>query len=152
LYRVLRSINPSPYIFYFDFGGFKIFGSSPEAQLVVQDGVAEIHPIAGTFIRTGNDVQDEARAKELAKDLKENAEHMMLVDLARNDLSRHGQEVTVEKDREVQFYSHVIHLVSKVTGQKKEGNGYHANCSRHLSSWNIKWCAQTPRHATYRIL
>ena len=72
LYRVLRSINPSPYIFYFDFGGFKIFGSSPEAQLVVQDGLAEIHPIAGTFIRTGNDTQDEARANELAKDLKEN--------------------------------------------------------------------------------
>lgn len=119
LYRVLRSINPSPYIFYFDFGGFRIFGSSPEAQLVVQDGVAEIHPIAGTFIRTGNDAQDEARAKELAQDLKENAEHMMLVDLARNDLSRHGHHVTVEKDREVQFYSHVIHLVSKVTGQKK---------------------------------
>ncbi len=119
LYRVLRSINPSPYIFYFDLGNYKIFGSSPEAQLVVQDGVAEIHPIAGTFIRTGNDAQDEAKAKELAQDLKENAEHMMLVDLARNDLSRHGHHVTVEKDREVQFYSHVIHLVSKVTGQKK---------------------------------
>lgn len=120
LYRVLRSINPSPYIFYFDLGDYKIFGSSPEAQLVVQDGVAEIHPIAGTFIRTGNDTQDEAKAKELAEDLKENAEHMMLVDLARNDLSRHGHHVVVEKDREVQFYSHVIHLVSKVTGQKKE--------------------------------
>lgn len=119
LYRVLRSINPSPYIFYFDLGDYKIFGSSPEAQLVVQDGVAEIHPIAGTFIRTGNDTQDEAKAKELAEDLKENAEHMMLVDLARNDLSRHGHHVVVEKDREVQFYSHVIHLVSKVTGQKK---------------------------------
>ena len=119
LYRVLRSINPSPYIFYFDLGDFKIFGSSPEAQLVVQDGLAEIHPIAGTFIRTGNDAQDEAKAKELAQDLKENAEHMMLVDLARNDLSRHGHNVTVEKDREVQFYSHVIHLVSKVTGRKK---------------------------------
>lgn len=119
LYRVLRSINPSPYIFYFDLGNFKIFGSSPESQLVVQDGVAEIHPIAGTFIRTGNDTQDEAKAKELAQDLKENAEHMMLVDLARNDLSRHGHNVSVEKDREVQFYSHVIHLVSKVTGQKK---------------------------------
>ena len=119
LYRVLRSINPSPYIFYFDLGNYKIFGSSPEAQLVVQDGVAEIHPIAGTFIRTGNDAQDEAKAKELAQDLKENAEHMMLVDLARNDLSRHGYHVTVEKDREVQFYSHVIHLVSKVTGKKK---------------------------------
>ena len=85
----------------------------------MQDGLAEIHPIAGTFIRTGNDIQDEVRAKELAKDLKENAEHMMLVDLARNDLSRNGHEVSVEKDREVQFYSHVIHLVSKVTGQKK---------------------------------
>ncbi len=119
LYRILRSINPSPYIFYFDLGNYKIFGSSPEAQLVVQNGVAEIHPIAGTFIRTGNDAQDEAKAKELAQDLKENAEHMMLVDLARNDLSRHGHNVTVEKDREVQFYSHVIHLVSKVTGQKK---------------------------------
>lgn len=119
LYRVLRSINPSPYIFYFDLGNYKIFGSSPEAQLVVQDGVAEIHPIAGTFIRTGNDAQDEAKAKELAQDLKENAEHMMLVDLARNDLSRHGHNVAVEKDREVQFYSHVIHLVSKVTGHKK---------------------------------
>ena len=119
LYRVLRSINPSPYIFYFDLGDHKIFGSSPEAQLVVDDGIAEIHPIAGTFVRTGNDAQDEARAKELAKDLKENAEHMMLVDLARNDLSRHGHQVTVEKDREVQFYSHVIHLVSKVTGHKK---------------------------------
>jgi anthranilate synthase component 1 len=120
LYRVLRSINPSPYIFYFDFGNYKIFGSSPEAQLVVQDGTAEIHPIAGTFIRTGNDAHDEAKAKELAQDLKENAEHMMLVDLARNDLSRHGEHVVVEKDREVQFYSHVIHLVSKVTGKKKE--------------------------------
>ena len=119
LYRVLRSINPSPYIFYFDLGDYKIFGSSPEAQLVVQDGVAEIHPIAGTFIRTGNDAQDEAKAKELAEDLKENAEHMMLVDLARNDLSRHGHNVVVEKNREVQFYSHVIHLVSKVTGKKK---------------------------------
>jgi anthranilate synthase component I len=121
LYRILRSINPSPYIFYFDFGHYKIFGSSPEAQLVVDNGLAEIHPIAGTFIRTGNDAQDEARAVALAKDLKENAEHMMLVDLARNDLSRHGHNVVVEKDREVQFYSHVIHLVSKVTGQKKEG-------------------------------
>ena len=121
LYRILRSINPSPYIFYFDFGDYKIFGSSPEAQLVVDNGKAEIHPIAGTFVRTGNDAQDEARAVALAKDLKENAEHMMLVDLARNDLSRHGHNVVVEKDREVQFYSHVIHLVSKSNWTKKEG-------------------------------
>ena len=120
LYRVLRSVNPSPYLFYFDFGDYKIFGSSPEAQLIVKDGKAEIHPIAGTFRRTGNDVQDAARARKLAQDHKENSEHVMLVDLARNDLSRHGNQVVVEKDREIQFYSHVIHLVSKVTGVKKE--------------------------------
>lgn len=119
LYRVLRSINPSPYLFYFDFGSYKIFGSSPEAQLIVKDGKAEIHPIAGTFKRTGNDEKDAARARKLAQDHKENSEHVMLVDLARNDLSRNGSNVVVEKDREVQFYSHVIHLVSKVTGLKK---------------------------------
>lgn len=119
VYRALRSINPSPYLFYFDYGNFKIFGSSPEAQLVVSDGIAEIHPIAGTFKRTGNDEQDAQLAKELAADKKENSEHVMLVDLARNDLSRNGTEVTVETYREVQFFSHVIHLVSKVTGKKK---------------------------------
>ncbi|MBW1298077.1 anthranilate synthase component I family protein [Aquimarina litoralis] len=118
VYRALRSINPSPYLFYFDYGDFKIFGSSPEAQLVVKDDLAEIHPIAGTFKRTGNDEQDAELAKKLSADEKENAEHVMLVDLARNDLSRNGSEVTVETYREVQFYSHVIHLVSKVTGKK----------------------------------
>ncbi|MFC5044550.1 anthranilate synthase component I family protein [Aquimarina hainanensis] len=118
VYRALRSVNPSPYLFYFDYGDFKIFGSSPEAQLVVKDDIAEIHPIAGTFKRTGNDEQDAELAKKLAADEKENAEHVMLVDLARNDLSRNGNNVTVETYREVQFYSHVIHLVSKVTGKK----------------------------------
>ena len=118
VYRALRSINPSPYLFYFDYGNFKIFGSSPEAQLIVSEGKAEIHPIAGTFKRTGNDLQDAELAKQLKIDDKENAEHVMLVDLARNDLSRHGSEVTVDTYREVQFFSHVIHLVSKVTGQK----------------------------------
>ncbi len=118
VYRALRSINPSPYLFYFDYGNFKIFGSSPEAQLVVNDGKAEIHPIAGTFRRTGDDLKDTELAEKLVEDAKENAEHVMLVDLARNDLSRHGSKVTVEKYREVQFFSHVIHLVSRVTGQK----------------------------------
>lgn len=118
VYRALRSINPSPYLFYFDYGDFKIFGSSPEAQLVIRNDKAEIHPIAGTFKRTGNDEKDAKLAKELAIDDKENAEHVMLVDLARNDLSRNGSEVTVEKYREVQFFSHVIHLVSKVTSNK----------------------------------
>ncbi len=118
VYRALRSINPSPYLFYFDYGDFKIFGSSPEAQLVVQDDKTEIHPIAGTFKRTGNDEQDLILAKKLAKDDKENAEHVMLVDLARNDLSRNGDNVKVETYKEIQFFSHVIHLVSKVIGKK----------------------------------
>ncbi|WGD35167.1 anthranilate synthase component I family protein [Olleya sp. YS] len=117
VYRSLRSINPSPYLFYFDYGNFKIFGSSPEAQLVVNKGRAEIHPIAGTFKRTGNDEKDTELAKQLAADEKENAEHVMLVDLARNDLSRHGSQVKVVTYREAQFFSHVIHLVSKVTGK-----------------------------------
>lgn len=122
VYRALRSVNPSPYLFYFDYGDFKIFGSSPEAQIVVQDNKAEIHPIAGTFKRTGNDEQDTLLAKELAADKKENSEHVMLVDLARNDLSRNGYEVTVDTYREVQFFSHVIHLVSKVTGKLNPGS------------------------------
>ena len=119
VYRTLRSINPSPYLFFFDYGDFKIFGSSPEAQLIVEDGKAEIHPIAGTFKRTGNDPEDQLSAERLASDPKENSEHVMLVDLARNDLSRNGNIVRVEKNREIQFFSHVIHLVSKVTGKLK---------------------------------
>jgi len=117
VYRALRSINPSPYLFFFDYGNFKIMGSSPEAQLVVQNRKAEIHPIAGTFKRTGNDETDSILARQLSEDPKENSEHVMLVDLARNDLSRNGHDVQVEKYREVQFFSHVIHLVSKVTGK-----------------------------------
>ncbi len=118
VYRALRSINPSPYLFYFDYGDFKIFGSSPEAQLVVEEGKAEIHPIAGTFKRTGNENEDQKLAKLLLNDPKENSEHVMLIDLARNDLGRNGTEVKVEKNREIQFFSHVIHLVSKVTSIK----------------------------------
>jgi anthranilate synthase component 1 len=117
VYRALRSINPSPYLFFFDYGNFKIFGSSPEAQLVISDNHAEIHPIAGTFKRTGNDEHDALLAKKLSEDAKENSEHVMLVDLARNDLSRNCTQVKVEKYKEVQFFSHVIHLVSKITGK-----------------------------------
>ncbi|MEZ7515319.1 anthranilate synthase component I family protein [Flavobacterium frigidarium] len=120
VYRALRSINPSPYLFFFDYGDFKIFGSSPEAQIIVKDRKAEIHPIAGTFKRTGDDEKDAVLAKQLSEDKKENSEHVMLVDLARNDLSRNGHHVNVERYREVQFFSHVIHLVSKVTGQLHE--------------------------------
>ena len=119
VYRSLRSINPSPYLFFFDYGDYKIFGSSPEAQLIIKDGNAEIHPIAGTFRRTGNDEKDKDLAIKLKKDPKENSEHVMLIDLARNDLSRNGSEVSVEKNREIQLFSHVIHLVSKVKCKMK---------------------------------
>jgi len=120
VYRSLRSINPSPYLFYFDYGNFKLFGSSPEAQLQVQKGKAHIFPIAGTFRRSGNDQEDAEIASRLAADEKENAEHVMLVDLARNDMSRNAENVTVEVFKEIQYYSHVIHLVSKVTGNVKK--------------------------------
>jgi anthranilate synthase component I len=122
VYRALRSINPSPYLFYFDYGNYRIFGSSPEAQLKIEKGKAYINPIAGTFRRTGDDEKDKVLAEQLSTDLKENAEHVMLVDLARNDLSRHAKNVTVEKYREVQFFSHVIHLVSAVSGELHEGS------------------------------
>lgn len=116
VYRALRNINPSPYLFYFDYGDYRLFGSSPEAQLKVKDSVAVVHPIAGTFRRTGNDVTDEQLAEKLLKDKKENAEHVMLVDLARNDLSRLCKDVKVSHFCEVQYFSHVIHLVSEVKG------------------------------------
>lgn len=121
VYRALRSINPSPYLFYFDYGNYKIFGSSPEAHLKIRNGKAFINPIAGTFRRTGNDENDKLLAQKLSSDEKENSEHVMLVDLARNDLSRHATNVKVDSFREVQFYSHVIHLVSAVSGELKEG-------------------------------
>lgn len=119
VYRALRSINPSPYLFYFDYGSYKLMGSSPEAQLQVANRKAHIFPIAGTFRRSGNDQEDAELASKLAADEKENAEHVMLVDLARNDMSRNASDVQVEVFKEIQFYSHVIHLVSKVTGSLK---------------------------------
>jgi len=120
VYRALRSINPSPYLFYFDYGDFKLFGSSPEAQLTIKNNEATIYPIAGTFKRTGDGVLDAELAENLKKDVKENAEHVMLVDLARNDLSRHCDQVEVRSFKEIQYYSHLIHMVSKVTGQLQE--------------------------------
>jgi len=121
VYRALRSINPSPYLFFFDYGDYKLMGSSPESQLILQNGEAIVHPIAGTFKRTGDDVTDELMADRLLKDAKENAEHVMLVDLARNDLSRNCDAVTVAQYRQVQYYSHVIHLVSEVRGKLRAG-------------------------------
>lgn len=117
VYRALRSINPSPYLFYFDYGDYKLMGSSPESQLIVEKGKAIVHPIAGTFKRTGDDEQDKVLAIKLETDKKENAEHVMLVDLARNDLSRMCTEVEVSQFKKINYYSHVIHLVSEVTGK-----------------------------------
>lgn len=117
VYRALRSINPSPYLFFFDYGDYRLMGSSPESQLIIAGGKAIVHPIAGTFRRTGDDATDQREAARLLDDPKENAEHVMLVDLARNDLSRVCDEVKVASYRQVHYYSHVIHLVSEVTGE-----------------------------------
>jgi anthranilate synthase component 1 len=117
LYRALRSINPSPYLFYFDFGGFRIFGSSPETHCRIENGRAYIDPIAGTTKRTGDAEADRLGAEFLRNDPKENAEHVMLVDLARNDLSRNCHNVKVDYYKDIQYYSHVIHLVSRVSGE-----------------------------------
>jgi anthranilate synthase component I len=123
VYRALRNINPSPYLFFFDYGDYKLMGSSPEAQLIIKNGKAVLHPIAGTFRRTGNDETDHEAAALLLTDKKENAEHVMLVDLARNDLSRVCDDVIVKQFKEIQYYSHVIHMVSEVTGKvRKDSN------------------------------
>ncbi len=119
VYRALRSINPSPYLFYFDYGSFKLMGSSPEAQIKISKGKAVINPIAGTYKRTGDIAADIKLGKKLSADKKETAEHIMLVDLARNDLSKYSDEVKVEVFKEVQYFSHVIHLVSTVCGKLK---------------------------------
>lgn len=119
LYRCLRSINPSPYLFYFDYGDFKILGASPESQLSVNEGIASINPIAGTVLRGGSQQEDIKRAEDLKHNPKEMSEHVMLVDLARNDLSKNSDEVIIESYAETQFFSHVIHMVSKVKGKLK---------------------------------
>ena len=121
LYRALRSINPSPYLFYFDFGGFRIFGSSPETHCRIEGRRAYIDPIAGTTKRTGDAEADRQGAEYLRNDPKENAEHVMLVDLARNDLSRNCHDVKVDFYKDLQYYSHVIHLVSRVSGELDKG-------------------------------
>jgi anthranilate synthase component 1 len=121
VYRALRTVNPSPYLFYFDYGNYKLMGSSPESQLKITNNTVQIQAIAGTYKRTGNEQEDMQLATQLLQDVKENAEHVMLVDLARNDVSRVANNVTVSSFKQVKYYSHVIHLVSEVTGKLKEG-------------------------------
>lgn len=129
VYRALRRTSPSPYLFYFDFESYRLFGSSPEAQLIVNNGKCEIHPIAGTVPKTGVEATDNIQLDFLISDEKENAEHTMLVDLARNDLSRLCSNVQVERFKQVQHFSHVIHLVSKVTGELTESKNFSTLCS-----------------------
>ncbi len=149
VYRALRSINPSPYLFYFDYLGFKLFGSSPEAQLRVGNGKATINPIAGTVTRTGIPEKDAALTDELLQSKKENAEHCMLVDLARNDLSKHCTEVEVETFREVQHYSHVIHLVSTVSGQLTAGSGVYGLFADTFPAGTL---SGAPKHMALRLI
>lgn len=117
VYRELRRINPSPYLFYFDYGNYKLFGSSPESQLMIKNKIAYINPIAGTIQRSSDNKKDKKLSRILIKDPKENAEHVMLVDLARNDLSKNSFKVKVECFKEIQYFSHVLHMVSKISGK-----------------------------------
>ncbi len=149
VYRTLRSINPSPYLFYFDYGSYKIFGSSPEAQLKVEGGMAEIHPIAGTFKRSGITTEDAKRAELLLNDPKESAEHIMLVDLARNDLSKNCKNVHVSSYKEVQYFSHVIHLVSIVKGTvNKEISAYQI----FVDSFPAGTLSGAPKHRALQLI
>jgi len=149
VYRALRAINPSPYLFYFDYGDYKIFGSSPEAQIVIKNRRASIFPIAGTFRRTGHDHEDAELAIRLADDPKEDSEHVMLVDLARNDLSRNGMDVEVEKFKEIQYYSHVIHLVSKVSGNLSQGT---STVQMVADTFPAGTLSGAPKHMAMRLI
>lgn len=149
VYRSLKQVNPSPYLFFFDMGDFKLFGSSPEAQLVVKDSIAEIHPIAGTYKRTGDEVLDRTNAEKLLNDPKENSEHYMLVDLARNDLSTSCENVKVERLKELQFFSHVIHLVSKVTGKLKENKN---SIDLLFTSFPAGTLSGAPKHRALQLI
>jgi anthranilate synthase component I len=149
VYRALRSINPSPYLFYFDFLEYKLFGSSPEAQLKIEGGTAMINPIAGTIRRSGDRLNDEMLSRALLSDPKENSEHAMLVDLARNDLSRHSRNVSVSSYREVHAYSHVIHLVSTVTG---ELNGDSKAYSVFADTFPAGTLSGAPKHRAMQLI
>jgi len=149
VYRALRSINPSPYLFYFDYGDHKIMGSSPEAQITVQNGKAAISPIAGTFRRTGQPGRDEELAEALKNDPKENAEHVMLVDLARNDLSISGDSVSVTKFKSVEMYSHVIHMASRVEARLREG---HNAVEIFLDTFPAGTLSGAPKHRAMQII
>lgn len=152
LYRALRSINPSPYLFYFDFGGYRIFGSSPETHCRIDGDRAYIDPIAGTTRRTGDPAEDRRHAEFLRNDAKENAEHVMLVDLARNDLSRNCQDVKVDFFKDMQFYSHVIHLVSRVSGRLLQPHSPGAKIRAFFDTFPAGTLSGAPKVRTMQII
>lgn len=149
VYRSLRNINPSPYLFFFDYGDYKIMGSSPESQVIVNNGQAIMHPIAGTFKRTGNDELDAQQARALLADDKENAEHTMLVDLARNDLSKTCSQVSVNHYKQIKYFSHVIHMVSEVVGKIKAG---HAPYEIIATTFPQGTLSGAPKHRALQII
>lgn len=152
LYRALRSINPSPYLFYFDFGGYRIFGSSPETHCRIDGDRAYIDPIAGTTRRTGDPAEDRRHAEFLRNDAKENAEHVMLVDLARNDLSRNCHDVKVDFFKDMQFYSHVIHLVSRVSGRLLQPHSPGANIRAFFDTFPAGTLSGAPKVRAMQII
>lgn len=152
LYRALRSINPSPYLFYFDFGGYRIFGSSPETHCRIDGDRAYIDPIAGTTRRTGDPAEDRRHAEFLRNDAKENAEHVMLVDLARNDLSRNCQDVKVDFFKDMQFYSHVIHLVSRVSGRLLQPHSPCAKIRAFFDTFPVGTLSGAPKVRAMQII
>jgi anthranilate synthase component 1 len=149
VYRALRSINPSPYLFYLDLGEYRIFGSSPEAQIIIRNKVASTWPIAGTHRRTGDFALDMESAKKLQEDEKENAEHAMLVDLARNDLSRTCTGVHVPEFRTLRYFSHVIHLVSRVTGEIRSDV---SSLETVVKSYPAGTLSGAPKHKALQLL
>lgn len=149
VYRCLRSVNPSPYLYFYDYGSFKIFGSSPEAQLVIKNLKAEIHPIAGTVRRSADHQSDIQKAQMLSDDPKENAEHVMLVDLARNDLGKHGKNVKLRKYKEIQFFSHVIHLTSIVEADIPDSR---AGIDVFMDSFPAGTLSGAPKHRAMQII
>ena len=149
VYRALRSINPSPYLFYLDYGSFKLFGSSPESQIIVKDNKLTVHPIAGTVKRSGDDTEDFLSAERLKNDPKENAEHVMLVDLARNDLSKNATGVTVNYYKELHSYSHVIHMVSEVSGELREN---HLAYNALLDAFPAGTLSGAPKHKAMQLI
>ena len=152
LYRALRRVNPAPFLYFLDFGGYAIAGSSPEILVRVRDGTVTIRPIAGTRPRGATPHEDKALEEELLADPKERAEHLMLLDLGRNDVGRVAKIGTVNVTDQffIERYSHVMHIVSNVEGKLADGPRRARCAGRGLSGRHGVGRAQGARHADHR--